>query len=190
MWRQWHLRAQQANGPESGVWRHAICEHGKEELVCSCKKFKVILVIRIQPKKHVELSCKYYRCQLDLCQGSRWLASVVMASRRRAPCISLDLSRSNARVRSDLHSPNDAWTSQAHGLAAATLCSETRDPRDEAGVPRAGWPARPRLFRQESEGSEAAGFAFVNAQFLANQHGCKPNASIGAIGLNIILWLG
>jgi hypothetical protein len=48
VWRQWHQRAQQANGPESGTWRHAICEHGKEELVCSCKEFKVI---RIQPKK-------------------------------------------------------------------------------------------------------------------------------------------
>ena len=41
-------------------------------------------------KKHVKLSCKYYRCQLDLCQGSRWLASVVMTrdavltERRRA----------------------------------------------------------------------------------------------------------
>ena len=86
MWRQWHLRAQQANGPESGVWRHAICEHGKEELVCSCKKFKVTLGHTYRAKKHVKLSCKYYRSQLGLCQGSRWLASVVMASRRRAPC--------------------------------------------------------------------------------------------------------
>ena len=36
-----------------------------------------------------------------------------------APCaslppLSLHFSRSNARGRSDLHSPNDAWTSQAH----------------------------------------------------------------------------
>ena len=30
------------------------------------------------------------------------------------PTTSLDSSRSNARGRSDLHSPNDAWTSQAH----------------------------------------------------------------------------
>jgi len=32
-----------------------------------------------------------------------------------APTMSGDLSRSNARGRSDLHSPNDAWTSQTHG---------------------------------------------------------------------------
>jgi hypothetical protein len=31
-----------------------------------------------------------------------------------APTMSGDLSRSNARGRSDLHSPNDAWTSQTH----------------------------------------------------------------------------
>ena len=104
-----------------------------------------------------------------------------------APCaslppLSLDFSRSNARGRSDLHSPNDAWTSQTHGrpgmlpdrrgmktasspfrqngdsrLAAtgssgfreqidglgsgwsrASLCINTRDPRDEASVGRAG----------------------------------------------------
>ena len=102
-----------------------------------------------------------------------------------APCaslppLSLDFSRSNARGRSDLHSPNDAWTSLTHespgmlqdrrGMSAAsspfrqngdsrlaatcrsgfrrqidglgrpraTLCIETRDPRDNARVPRAG----------------------------------------------------
>ena len=33
---------------------------------------------------------------------------------RLAPSTSLDFSRSNARGRSDLHSPNDAWTSQTH----------------------------------------------------------------------------
>ena len=118
MWRQWHLRAQQANGPESGVWRHAICEHGKEELVCSCKKFKVILVIRIQPKKHVELSCKYYRCQLDLCQGSRWLASVVMASRRRAPCRAVGIG-----VCCDTEA-------QAHSRPIRDQCSLMLDERD------------------------------------------------------------
>ncbi len=32
-----------------------------------------------------------------------------------APTMSGDLSRSNARGRSDLHSPNDAWTSLTHG---------------------------------------------------------------------------
>ena len=32
-----------------------------------------------------------------------------------APTTSLDFSKSNARGRSDLHSPDDAWTSQAHG---------------------------------------------------------------------------
>jgi hypothetical protein len=34
---------------------------------------------------------------------------------RVAPTMSGDFSRSNARGRSDLHSPNDAWTSQTHG---------------------------------------------------------------------------
>ena len=33
---------------------------------------------------------------------------------RLAPTTSLDFSRSNARGRSDLHSPNDAWMYQAH----------------------------------------------------------------------------
>ena len=33
---------------------------------------------------------------------------------RLAPTKSLDFSRSNARGRSDLHSPDDAWTSQTH----------------------------------------------------------------------------
>ena len=35
-------------------------------------------------------------------------------SRKAPPSTSLDFSRSNARGRSDLHSPNDAWTSQTH----------------------------------------------------------------------------
>ncbi len=108
-----------------------------------------------------------------------------------APCASLPpcrgFSRSNARGRSDLHSPNDAWTSQAHdspgtlqdrrGMNAASspsrqngvsrlaatcrsgipqqidglgwprvsLCIGTRDLRDYARVPRAGWPAGPDI---------------------------------------------
>ena len=36
---------------------------------------------------------------------------------RLAPATSLDFSRSNARGRSDLHSPKDAWTSQTHDLS-------------------------------------------------------------------------
>ena len=99
---------------------------------------------------------------------------------RIPPTMSGDFSRSNARGRSDLHSPKDARTSQTHGrpgmlpdrrgmktassrfrqngdsrLAAtgssgfreqidgsgwsrASLCINTRDPRDGARVPRAG----------------------------------------------------
>jgi len=99
---------------------------------------------------------------------------------RLPPNLSGGFSRSNARGRSDLHSPNDAWTSQAHespgmlpdrrGMSAAsspfrqngasrlaatcrwgirqqidglgwpreTLCINTRDPRGNARVPRAG----------------------------------------------------
>ena len=99
---------------------------------------------------------------------------------RLAPTMSGGFSRSNARGRSDLHSPNDAWTSQAHdgpgmlpdrrGMNAASspfrqngdsrlaatgrsgfqqqidgldwprakICIDTRDPRDEARVSRAG----------------------------------------------------
>ena len=97
-----------------------------------------------------------------------------------APTMSGDFWRSNARGRSDLHSPNDAWTSQAHespgmlpdrrGTSAASspfrqngdsrlaatgrsgFCQQidglgwlrasrsidTRDPRDEASIGRAG----------------------------------------------------
>ncbi len=104
----------------------------------------------------------------------------LLAPSRLAPTISLDFSRSNARGRSDLHSPNDAWMSQTHacpgilqdrrgmnaasspfrqngdsrlaatgrsgfreqidgiGWPRANLCIETRDPRDDARVRRAG----------------------------------------------------
>ena len=48
------------------------------------------------------------QCQLQV--GWARLARAV----RIPPTISLDVSRSNARDRSDLHSPNEAWTSQAH----------------------------------------------------------------------------
>ena len=49
------------------------------------------------------------QCQLQV--GWARLARAV----RLAPTMSGDSSRSNARGRSDLHSPNDAWTSQTHG---------------------------------------------------------------------------
>jgi hypothetical protein len=48
------------------------------------------------------------QCQLEV--GWAWLARAM----RLAPPMSLDHSRSNARGRSDLHSPDDAWTSQTH----------------------------------------------------------------------------
>ena len=48
------------------------------------------------------------QCQLQV--GWARLARAV----RIPPTMSWDFSRSNARGRSDLHSPNDAWTSQAH----------------------------------------------------------------------------
>ena len=69
-------------------------------------------------KKHVKLSCKYYRCQLDLCQGSRWLASVVMASRRRAPCRAVGIG-----VCCDTEA-------QAHSRPIRDQCSLMLDERD------------------------------------------------------------
>ena len=114
------------------------------------------------------------QCQLEV--GWARVARAVSL----APTMSGDFSRSNARGRSDLHSPNDDWTSQTHGrpgmlqdrrgmsrasspfrqngdsrLAAtgrsgfreqidglgwprASLCIDTRDPREEARVGRAG----------------------------------------------------
>ena len=48
------------------------------------------------------------QCQLQV--GWARLARAV----RLAPTMSFHFWRSNARGRSDLHSPNDAWTSQAH----------------------------------------------------------------------------
>ena len=48
------------------------------------------------------------QCQLEV--GWARVARAVSL----APTMSGDFSRSNARGRSDLHSPNDAWTSQAH----------------------------------------------------------------------------
>ena len=101
-------------------------------------------------------------------------------ARRNRRARSLDFSRSNARGRSDLRSPDDAWTSKTHdnpgilrdrrgmnaasspfrkngvsrlaatgrsgfreqidgiGWPRATLCIDTRDPRDEASVPPSG----------------------------------------------------
>ena len=50
-----------------------------------------------------------YKCQLHM--GWARLARAV----RLVPTMSRDFSRSNARGRSDLHSPNDDWTSQTHG---------------------------------------------------------------------------
>ena len=50
-----------------------------------------------------------YKCQLQV--GWARLARAV----RLAPTMSGDFSRSNARGRSDPHSPNDDWTSQTHG---------------------------------------------------------------------------
>ena len=106
---------------------------------------------------------------------------------RLAPTTSLDFSKPNARGRSDLHSSNDARTSQTHdnpgilqdrrgmnaasspcrqngdsrlaatgrsgfreqidglGWPRASLCIDTRDPRDNAHVPPAGWPAGPDI---------------------------------------------
>ena len=114
------------------------------------------------------------QCQLQV--GWARLARAV----RIPPTMSGDFSRSNARGRSDLHSPNDAWTSLTHGMpgirqarrglnaasspfrqngdsrlaatgssgfreqidglgwSRANLCIDTRDPRHDARVPRAG----------------------------------------------------
>ena len=109
----------------------------------------------------------------DQCQLEVGWARLARAF-RLAPTMSGDFSRSNARGRSDLHSPNDAWTSQTHegpgmlqdrrgmqavsspfrqngvarlaatdrsgfrrqidglGWLRASLCINTRDPRDYA----------------------------------------------------------
>jgi hypothetical protein len=40
----------------------------------------------------------------------------LLCAMRLAPTISLDFSRSKSRGMSDLHSPNDAWTSQTHAV--------------------------------------------------------------------------
>ena len=121
------------------------------------------------------------QCQLEV--GWARVARAVSL----APTTSLHFSRSKSRGRSDLHSPDDAWTSQTHGspgmlqyrrgmsaasspfrqngdsrLAAtgrsgfreqidglgwphASLCIYTGDPREEARVGRAGWPAGPDI---------------------------------------------
>ena len=50
----------------------------------------------------------------DQCQFQVGWARLARAV-RIPPTMSWDFSRSNARGRSDLHSPNDVWTSQAHG---------------------------------------------------------------------------
>ncbi len=116
----------------------------------------------------------------DQCQLEAGWARATCSRMRLAFSLSRDLSRSNVRARSSLHSPNDAWTSITHdspgirqdwrGMSAAwspfrqngdsrlaatgrsgfrkqidgigwpraILCIDTRDPRDDARVPRAG----------------------------------------------------
>ena len=86
------------------------------------------------------------QCQLEV--GWARLARAV----RLAPTISLDSSRSNARGRSDLHSPNDAWTSQTHGspgmLQDRRGMNAASSPFCQNGVARLAATDRPGLRRQ------------------------------------------
>ena len=72
-----------------------------------------------------------------------------------APTMSGDFSRSNARGRSDLHSPNDAWTSQAHGgpgmLPDRRGMSAASSPFRQNGVSRLAATCRSGI-RQQIDG--------------------------------------
>ena len=81
-------------------------------------------------------SCAYSRpipirdqCQLEV--GWARVARAV----RLAPTTSLDSSRSNARGRSDLHSPHDAWTSQTHGWQPRNAARSARGERSVVAFP-------------------------------------------------------
>ena len=168
------------------------------------------------------------QCQLEV--GWARLARTMRLA--PTPTMSGDFSRTNARGRSDLHSPNDEGTSQTHGrpgvrqdrrgmnaasspfrqncdsrLAAtgrsgirqqidglgwprASLCTGTRDPRDEASVPPSGWPAGPDIppgeRRWDSEASsEAAGWRertrLVHGCRTASPSSCHAGDAIGRL---------
>jgi hypothetical protein len=89
------------------------------------------------------------QCQLEV--GWARVARAVSL----APTMSGDFSRSNARGRSDLHSPNDAWTSQAHGspgmLQDRRGMSAASSPFRQNGVSRLAATGRSG-FRQQIDG--------------------------------------
>ena len=90
----------------------------------------------------------------DQCQLEVGWARVARAV-RIPPTMSGDFSRSNARGRSDLHSPNDAWTSQAHGgpgmLPDRRGMSAASSPFRQNGVSRLAATCRSGI-RQQIDG--------------------------------------
>ena len=111
------------------------------------------------------------QCQLEV--GWARLARVMSL----APTMSLDFSRSNARGSSDLHSPNDAWTSQTHGSLGIR--------QDRRGMNAASSP-----FRQNGDSRLAAtgrsgfrqqidGLSWLRASLCIDTGDPRDEASVG-----------
>ena len=105
----------QAHQPSRIGWQMPPCALSHGNVTTHVRASGRAFTIRNMPDV-ARASCAHSRpipirehCQLEV--GWERLARAM----RLAPTTSLDSSRSNARGRSDLHSPNDAWTSQTHG---------------------------------------------------------------------------
>ena len=114
------------------------------------------------------------QCQLEV--GWARVARAVSL----APTTSLHFSRSKSRGRSDLHSPNDAWTSQAHGspgmLRDRRGMSAASSPFRQSGVSRLAAIGRSG-FREQIDG-----LGWPRASLCINTGDPRDEASVGRAG--------
>ncbi len=115
-----------------------------------------------------------YKCQLHM--GWARLARAL----RLAPTLSLDFSRSNARGRSDLDSPNDDWTSQTHGrlgmLQDRRGMNAASSPFRQNGVSRLAATGRSGFCQQID------GLGWLRASRCIDTRDLRDEASIGRAG--------
>ena len=146
------------------------CEHPDAHLPSAiCQMWRELTAHKASPYQ--------YATQHQLEVGWVRLARAV----RLAPTMSGDLSRSNARGRSDLHSPNDAWTSLTHGMPGIRQA-------------RRGMNAASSPFRQNGDSRLAAtgssgfreqidGLGWSRANLCIDTRDPRDEASAGRAGL-------
>ena len=104
----------------------------------------------------------------------------LLAPKDSLPPLSLHFSRSNARGRSDLHSPNDAWTSQAHDspgmLQDRRGMSAASSPFRQNGVPRLAATGRSGIREQID------GLGWPRASLCINTGNPREEARVGRAG--------